>query len=135
MNEMYEMSIVTHNFSVLAVLLIIAINLYKITKADDVFKYRKFNTLFNPIGGTIIGFVIFTGVVMMAAKHLDFTFANNIMIIFSIVLIVLEVKRSKGMKHIKNDNLNGFLIYKKFSQKILITEFLITAILYIGMLL
>ncbi len=135
MNEMYEMSIVTHNFSVLAVLLIIAINFYKITRADNVFKYRKFNTLFNPIGSTLIGFVIFTGVIMMAAKHLDFTIANNIMIVFSVVIIVLEFKRSRGMKYIKNVNLPAFLIYKKFSQKILITEFLITLLVYIGMLL
>ena len=135
MNEMYEMSIVTHNFSALAVLLIIMVNFYKITRANDVFKYRKFNTLFNPIGATIIGFVVFTGIVMMAAKHLDFTVANNIMIAFSIVLIILEVKRSKGMKFIKNDNLNAFLAYKKISQKILIIEFFIIAVIYIGMLL
>lgn len=134
MNEMYEMSIVTHNFSVLAVLVIININFYKIVKADNIFEYRKFNTLFNPIGSTILGFVIFTGVIMMASKHLDFTFANIIMIVFSIVLIVLEIKRSKGMKYIKNVNMNDFLTYKKISKKILITEFLLTAVLYIGML-
>ena len=134
MNEMYEMSIVTHNYSVLAVLLVISINFYKIVKADNVFSYRKFNTLFNPIGSTIMGFVIFTGVIMMAAKHLDFTFANIIMIMFAIVLIVLEVKRSKAMKYIKNDNMEEFLRYKIFSKKILIIEFLITLVLYIGML-
>lgn len=134
MEDMYEMSILTHNFSVLAVLLVIMINFYKITKEDDVFKYRKFNTLFNPIGGTIIGFVLFTGVVMMAAKHLDFTLSNNIMIVYSIVLIILEVKRSKGMKYIKNNNLAAFLVYRKFSQKILVVEFFGTLLIYIGML-
>lgn len=134
MNEMYEMSIVTHNYSVLAVLVIISINFYKIARADNIFAYRKFNILFNPIGSTIMGSVIFTGVIMMAAKHLDFTFANIIMIVFSIVLIVLEVKRSKGMKYIKNDNMEKFLIYKKFSQKILMIEFLMTLFLYILML-
>ena len=134
MNEMYEMSIVTHNFSVLAVLVVISINFYKIVKADNIFAYRKFNILFNPIGSTIIGFVIFTGIIMMAAKHLDFTFANIIMIVFSIILIILEIKRSKGMKYIKNDNVEGFLTYKKFAKKVLIIEFLLTIILYIGML-
>ena len=135
MEPMYNMSIVTHNFSVLAVLLIIMINFYKINRADDVFQYRKFNTLFNPIGGTLIGFVLFTGVIMMAAKHLDFTIANNIMIVYSVILIVLEVKRSKGMKFIKNDNMPAFLEYKKYSQKILLIEFSVTLLIYIGMLL
>ena len=112
------MSIVTHNFSVLVVLMVIGINFYKIFRATEVLAYRKFNMLFNPIGATILGSVIFTGVIMMAAKHLDFTFANIIMIVFSIVLIVLEAKRSKALRYIMNADLEGFAEYKKYSPQV-----------------
>ena len=129
------MSIVTHNFSVLVVLAVIGINFYKIYRADHVQTYRKFNMLFNPVGATILGSVIFTGIIMMAAKHLDFTFANVIMIIFSIVLIVLEAKRSKALRYVMNNDFEAFLVYKKYSQKILLSEFLISLVIYIGMVL
>ena len=127
------MSIVTHNFSVLVVLAVIGINFYKIFRATEVQAYRKFNMLFNPVGATILGSVIFTGIIMMAAKHLDFTMANIIMIVFSIVLIVLEAKRSKALRFIMNKDLEAFLEYKKYSKKILVSEFLISLIIYIGM--
>lgn len=135
MNEMYNMSIVTHNFSVLVVLAVVGINFYKIYRADDVHAYRKFNMLFNPVGATILGSVIFTGIIMMAAKHLDFTFANIVMIVFSIVLIVLEAKRSRALRFIMNNDIDSFLIYKKYSQKILLSEFIISLVIYIGMVL
>ena len=135
MNEMYNMSIVTHNFSVLVVLMVIGVNFYKILRATEVQAYRKFNMLFNPIGATILGSVIFTGIIMMAAKHLDFTIANIIMIVFALVLIVLEVKRSKALRFIMNNDLEAFMVYKKYSQKILFSEFIISIIIYIGMLL
>ncbi len=135
MNEMYNMSIVAHNFSVLVVLGVMSLNLYKIYRANDVQSYRKFHMIFNPIGLTILGSVIFTGIIMMAAKHLDFTFANILMIVFSVVLIVLEAKRSKTFRYIMNNDLEGFLDYKKFAQKILLSEIIISLAIYIGMLL
>jgi len=134
MNEMYNMSIVTHNFSVLVVLMVISINFYKIYRANEVQEYRKFNMLFNPIGDTILGSVIFTGVIMMAAKHLDFTVANIIMIVFAVVLVVLEAKRSRALRFIMNSDLESFLEYKKYSQKILLSEFIISLVIYIGMI-
>ena len=44
--------------------------------------------------------VIFTGVIMMAAKHLDFTIENIAMILFAMILIYLELKRSLGLKNL-----------------------------------
>jgi len=134
MNEMYNMSIVTHNFSVLAILVVVGINFYKIYRAEEAFTFRKFNLVFNPIGNSMIGFVIMTGVVMMAAKHLDFSIANIIMIVFAVIFIVLEVKRSKALKYLKNSDVEGFLEYQRVAKKILLIEFSITLLLYIGML-
>ena len=134
MNEMYNMSIVTHNLSVLVVLMVIGINFYKIYRADNVHNYRKFHMIFNPIGNTVLGSVIFTGIIMMAAKHLDFTLANIIMIMFAVVLIVLESKRSKALRYIMNKDIDAFFIYQKNAQKILAGEFIISLVIYMGML-
>ena len=97
MNEMYDMSIVTHNYGVIGILGMIFINILMLVRATDINKYTRAVTLFTPIAMTAIGAVIFTGIIMMAAKHLDFTIENIVMIIFAVVLIVLENKRSKKL--------------------------------------
>jgi len=118
MNEMYSMSIVTHYWSVIGVLVVIFLNMFMLVNAKDIKKYRKFMSVFTPIGSVLIGSVIFTGIVMMAAKHLDFTLANIVMIVFAIVFIVMEVKRAKELKFadVKLD------MYKSYALKILMGE-------------
>ncbi|QFR50242.1 hypothetical protein FJR48_11080 [Sulfurimonas lithotrophica] len=133
MNEMYSMSIVAHNYSVLAVLLVIGVNFYKLFSAKSVQEYRKFTMLFNPIVGTMIGAVLFTGVIMMAAKHLSFTLENIVMIVYGIVLIVLEAKRAKTFKYVLNSDKEGFLLFKEKAKKIFALEFIGTLIIYIWM--
>jgi len=134
MNEMYNMSIVTHYYGVVAVLGSIFLNLFMIIKAESISKYKRFNTIYNPIGGTFIGMVIFTGIVMMASKHLAFTIENIIMIIIAVLIIVLEVKRNKALKFIKSDDNSGFQLYKSFSIKTIIKELLLLLIISIWML-
>jgi len=133
MNEMYSMSIVAHNYSVLAVLLAVGINFYKLMSAKSVQEYRKFVMLFNAVGSTFLGFVIFTGVVMMAAKHLEFTIENNVMIVYSIVFIILEGKRAKAFKYVLNKDTEGFLVFKQKGKKIFTFEIVATLIIYIWM--
>jgi hypothetical protein len=133
MNEMYNMSIVTHNYGVLAVLLAVGINFYKLMSAKSVQEYRKFVMLFNAVGSTFLAFVIFTGVVMMAAKHLSFTLENIVMIVFSVVFIILEGKRAKKFKYIKNVDFEAFLEFREWAKKVFSAQFLITLIIYIWM--
>ena len=134
MNEMYNMSIVTHYYSVWAVLGGILLNLFMVIKANDIDKYKRFNTLFNPINGTFIGSVIFTGIVMMAAKHLDFSIENIIMILIAIYVIWLEVKRNKALKIIRDDYHSSFQFYKFFAIRMLITQILLLLAISIWML-
>jgi len=134
MNEMYNMGIVTHYYSVWAVFGVILLNLFMLNKADDVQKYRRFNTLFMPIGSMFIGGVIFTGVIMMAAKHLDFTIENILMIVIGIYIIVLEAKRSKKLRFIKNDDLQTFVLYQAEVKKLLLLELLLLVLISAWML-
>jgi len=134
MDEMYSMSIVTHNYSVLAILLAVGFNFYKLMSAKSVQNYRKFIMLFNAVGSTLLAVIIFTGVVMMAAKHLDFTLENLVMIIFSIVFIILEGKRAKAFKYVLNKDMEGFLLFKQKAKKIFTFEFVATLIIYVWMI-
>lgn len=133
MDEMYSMSILAHNYSVLAILLAVGVNFYKLLSAKSVKEYRKFVMLFNAVGSTLLGFIIFTGVVMMAAKHLEFTIENIVMIVFSVVFIILEGKRAKAFKYIMNDDFESFLLFREKAKKIFTFEFVVTLIIYIWM--
>ncbi len=126
MNEMYDMSIVTHNYGVMSVLAVILINLFMLLRAKDLSRYIRAVRIFMPIGGTAIGIIVFTGVVMMAAKHLDFTMANIAMIIFAVILIYLEVKRSSRLKYINKKEDGAFAKYKSFAVKVLALEVIVT---------
>ena len=54
--------------------------------------------IFTPMGSVMLAGAIFTGIIMMAAKHLEFTLANIVMIVLSIFIIILEAKRSKSLR-------------------------------------
>ena len=125
-NEMYDMGIVTHNYGVISILGVILINVFMLLRANDINKYMRSMTLFTPIGSTGIGVVLFTGVIMMAAKHLEFTIENIAMIVFAIALIYLEVQRTMKLKYIDKREENALSKYKSLAFKILAIEVLVT---------
>jgi hypothetical protein len=122
MNEMYDMSIVTHNFGVIGILIVVFINLGLLLSATDIKKYKRVMSLFTPIGSLAIGGVIFTGIVMMAAKHLHFTIENVVMILFAIGVISLEVTRAKTLKRLSILQENALADFKIFATKLLLLE-------------
>ena len=123
---MYDMGIVTHNYGVMSVLAVILVNLFMLLRAKDIGKYIRAMRIFMPIGGTAIGVVVFTGVVMMAAKHLDFTIENIAMILFALLLIFLEIKRSSKLKYINKKEDDALRKYKTFAVKVLAVETIAT---------
>jgi len=131
MNEMYTMSLSLHSFGTVALLGVICLNILFLFLANDLYAYkRKMSIVLMPLNSMVLGAVVFTGVVMMAAKHLEFNLANIVMILLSIILIVLEAKRSKTLKRIRVDAQEDALeAYKRYASTILMTElFLITLI-------
>jgi len=122
MNEMYDMSIVTHNLSVIGILIVVFINLVLLLSATDIKKYKRVMSLFTPIGSLAIGGVIFTGIVMMAAKHLHFSVENIVMILFVIGVISLEVLRAKTLKRLSILQENALGDFKIFATKLLLLE-------------
>lgn len=126
MEPMYSMSIVMHNYSVVGILFVIFLNALMLFLAKDITKYQRQMSLFTPLGSMAIAGIIFTGIVMMAAKHLDFTLENIIMILFSILIIYLEVLRAKKLKYINTKLEDSLLNFKKFANKILLSEVFLT---------
>ena len=133
MNEMYNMSIETHYYSVIGILLVIFINIWMLNSAKDINKYKYQMRIFTPMGSTMIGAIIFTGVIMMAAKHLDFSIENILMIVFALAIILLEVKRAKSLKYLNPKTDNALEDFKILAVKILLAEIILTMAISIWM--
>lgn len=133
MNEMYSMSIVAHNYSVMMLFLTIFINFWLISLDGSIAKHKRILSLYNPIAYIAIGATIFTGIVMMAAKHLDFSIKNSVMIVVAAIFIYLELKRLDILKKLNSKNESGFLSYKNLSKKIFIAQFLLVLLMAIWM--
>jgi hypothetical protein len=76
---------------------------------------------------------VFSGIVMMASKHLDFTIENIVMIIFAIALIVLENKRSKKLQYLDKKREDALNIYRVDAYKIFKIEILMVLVISIWM--
>ena len=133
MNEMYDLSIVTHNYGVIGIWLVVLVNLFMLMRANEIGKYKRSMQLFTPIGSLAIASVIFTGVIMMAAKHLEFTLENIAMIFIALAFIVLEVKRAKTLKYTSTKEKDALKNFKVYALKILATEALMTLLISLWM--
>jgi len=133
MNEMYEMSLSIHEGGILLLLMIFLGSLWQLRQADDLMKYLKKMRIQSPLIMMAMFAPIFTGMVMMAAKHLEFTVANVVMIILSVVLIVFEVKRSKPLKYASIAEEGAFEKYKKDATLILVAEMALILMISIWM--
>ena len=123
MNEMYSMGLSIHNWGAIFVFGNILLNILVLKGAKSLQRYRRAMSIYlMPLSSTVIGIALFSGTIMMAAKHLDFTIENIVMIIISVILIVLEAKRSKTLKYLNSKIENVLDIYKKFAFKILYSE-------------
>ncbi len=133
MNEMYDMSIVTHNYGVIGILLAVFVNFVMLYRADDIRKYKRQMRIFTPISSLGLSVILFTGVVMMAAKHLDFSIENIAMIIFATIFIVLEAKRASTLKYLDPRVEGALESFKPFAIKIFLAEIFLTLSISIWM--
>ena len=134
MNEMYNMGLSIHTVGGIALLGVIFLNIFFLRFAKNLKKYKRLMSIFLlPLTASVLGLEIFTGVIMMAAKHLDFTIANIVMIAVSVLLIVLEAKRAKSLKYM-NPNKDGSLeAYKNYGIKFLYIELAWVLVIFLWM--
>ncbi len=134
MNEMYSMGLSLHSIGTAFILVMIFVNLFFLISHTDLARYKRRNSIILwPLTFTTLATVIFTGVIMMAAKHLAFTIENIAMIVVSLVLIVLEAKRIKTLKYLDVKKEHAFGAYKPIARTFLQIEFLVVAFMGIWM--
>lgn len=121
---MFNFSLEAHSYSVVLFLLMILVNLVLLMRANDLFVFRKQMAYTTPLTAVFLASVIFTGTVLMLSKHLPFNFSNILMIVASIVVIVLEVKRIKPLKYLK-DMPQAVPLYRNFAQRFLLAELIV----------
>jgi hypothetical protein len=119
MNEMYAMSLELHNIAVWLLIGTFVLNMTLLLTAREIRSYAKRMRILMPVSASLIAAMIFTGTVMMAAKHLSFTIENIVMIVFSVMLIVFEAKRYARLKHADLSVENAFGIYKAKAMKLM----------------
>jgi phosphoglycerol transferase MdoB-like AlkP superfamily enzyme len=135
MEEMYSLSIDIHWWGVLGLLAVIGWNLFWLLRSGNIVRYARRMRIAMPVSASLIALLIFTGAVMMAAKHLSFTTENVVMIVFSIALIVMEAKRYKLLKRSNIEKHSALQSYKTKAFKILGAELLLTLLITGWMLL
>ncbi len=133
MNEMYNMSLSIHWVGVFLLLAIFLGSLWQLNRANDVMAYLRKMRFQGPLILMAMFVPIFTGMVMMAAKHLEFTIPNIAMIVLSIVLIFFEIKRSRPLKYATIIEEGAFEKYKKDAKMILIGEIALIVLISIWM--
>jgi len=134
MNEMYNMGLSIHSIGEIILLAVILGNIMYLKMATSFKRYKRvMSIVFNPLTASVMGLAIFTGVIMMAAKHLDFTLENLVMIVISLVLIFLEVKRLKTLKYINANKERALEAYRSFAFKILFSEFILVLLISLWM--
>ena len=130
MDQMYAMGVNIHSIGVIILILAMVANLVALKQATDVNQYKRLRSIvLLPLNSMLVAATIFTGTLMMAAKHLDFTLENILMIIIAITLIIKEVRRSKALKHVDDDDPVDLMLYKQFASRIIYFElFLVISI-------
>ena len=114
MEALYTAGLEIHFVGVVVLLSVVMFNIIMLALSHQIIRYVKRLRIVMPISSLLISITIFTGIVMMAGKHLNFSLANIAMIILSILFIILEVKRYRILKYetdIKQEN--AFVQYKK----------------------
>lgn len=114
MDAMYTLGLNIHYFGVIVLMGVVLFNIMMLALSHHIIRYAKRMRIVMPISGSLIALILFTGAVMMAAKHLAFSFSNIAMIIIAIMMIILEAKRYKTLKR-RTDitQENAFGDYKK----------------------
>ena len=134
MNEMYNMGLSIHSIGAVGLLVVVCINIFALMQAKDLHTYKRMMAIgLMPLSSMAIGVAAFTGVVMMAAKHLDFTIENIVMIFIAVVLIVLEAKRAKMLRFLNPKKERALEAYKPFGLKILYIEFVLIVLIALWM--
>lgn len=130
MEQMYTDAIDYHIYALLLLVLTITLFYLYTQMHKEFLRYQRMIRTWMPIYIFALSATTFTGIVMMAAKQLSFSFSNSMMIIATLFLIALEVTRHKRLRQTTQAEDRAYTI---FAKRIYAIELLITfATVYIA---
>ena len=135
METMYAMGLNIHFYATVVLLGVILFNLFRLLRATNIHHYAKKSVYINQLAMLFLGAVVFTGMIMMAAKHLDLSVENIVMILFSLLFFILEARRLKQLRFLNTAQENPLLDYQTRAKKLLYIELAGTLLISIWMLL
>jgi hypothetical protein len=122
MEMMYNMSVQIHYGLVFVWMGVILFNAAMVQFAVAVPAYVRRARIFMPMSVMTLFALAFTGAIMMAAKHLDFTPENVAMIVLVVVLTVMESRRYKTMRRLRVKVADALEVYRPYALKLLGVE-------------
>lgn len=135
MEAMYTMGLEIHTFGIMMLLGVVVFNIVMLLLSQHIVRYAKRMRIVMPISASLIALILFTGTVMMAAKHLQFSFANSAMIVIGIAMIVLEAKRYAILKRRTDIAKEGaFAEYKRKAFRLLGAEAVLLIVISVWMI-
>lgn len=128
--ELMSSAISTHIYAIYIFLAIMVFNFYSVYKVDNFLKLAKRLRFMTPLYHSTNAVIIYTGMIVSAyAKEFSFTIA--LMIIASIFLLVIEIKRYKKMRVIKTDQKELQEEFVVYARKIYSIEIAVLVFVYI----
>jgi heme A synthase len=120
--ELMSSAITTHVYMIFCLVAIIIFNLTTVLFSSDFISMAKKLRFMTPLYHGINATVAYTGAIVSAYVH-DLSYTVILMIMVSIFVMVLEIKRYKKMRIIKSDDIQAQYDFKLFARKIYIIEF------------
>ncbi|MCD4757766.1 MAG: hypothetical protein K8R39_05805 [Arcobacteraceae bacterium] len=121
--DFVSISITTHVYSIVALMLIMVFNFYSVMRMKNFVDLTKRLRLMTPIYHMANAFVVYTGAIV-AAYSQDLSITVILMIATSIFVMVLEIKRYKKMRVIKTTQIAKQQEFVMFAKKIYNLEIL-----------
>ncbi len=128
--DMMQDPIITHIYMVYAFLVIMLLNLYSVLTVKDFMTLAKRLKFMTPIYHVSNAVVIYTGAIVAAFRQ-TFTMDMAIMIVASILLMVLEIKRYKKQRVIKSSDVALQEQFYSYAKKIYIAEIVVLIATYL----
>ncbi len=127
--DMMQDPITTHIYMVYAFLVIMLLNLYSVLTVKDFMTLAKRLKFMTPLYHVTNAVVIYTGAIVAAFRQ-TFTIDMAIMIVASILLMVLEIKRYKKQRVIKSSDITLQEQFYSYAKKIYIAEIIVLIATY-----
>lgn len=128
--QLSQDAIQAHIFTIYLFLCVMLVNLYLVTTTKNFISIAKKLKFMTPLYHLLNAIVIYTGIIVVF-DAMQFNITVVLMIIASIFLLVIEIKRYKKMRVIKSSDTKLQEDFYSYAKKIYIIEILVLILVYI----